>query len=103
MIRLESSPHSPVASAVPRTASGFAPEVQLQRLLNLRAHQSLPTVLGDCFQYWNSQFATEWFFSEHHRRTVHPIDEPNPQGDSPNPGLKQFLFCFLPGFFETLF
>ncbi|CAN7226212.1 hypothetical protein LJR038_002276 [Acidovorax sp. LjRoot38] len=45
----------------------------------------------DCFQYWNSQFATEWFFSEHHRRTVHPIDEPNPQGDSPNPVQDRFL------------
>ncbi|MFN3437178.1 MAG: hypothetical protein ACK41V_05755, partial [Acidovorax sp.] len=38
----------------------------------------------DCFQYWNSQFATGWFFFEHQRRTVQPIDEPNPQGDSPN-------------------
>jgi len=45
----------------------------------------------DCFQYWSSQFATGWFFFEHHRRTVHPIDEPNPQGDSPNPVQEWFL------------
>jgi len=45
----------------------------------------------DCFQYWNSQFATGWFFLERHRRTVHPIDEPNPQGDSPNPVQEWFL------------
>src|SRR3990167_2145821 len=56
-------------------------------------------VLLDCFQYWNSQFATGWFFSEHHRRTVQPIDEPNPQGDSPNPVQEWFLTRL----FETLF
>jgi hypothetical protein len=43
------------------------------------------------FQNWNRQFATGWFFSEHVRRTVQPIDEPNPQGDSPNPVQEWFL------------
>uniref|UniRef100_UPI001B3097FA hypothetical protein n=1 Tax=uncultured Acidovorax sp. TaxID=158751 RepID=UPI001B3097FA len=37
------------------------------------------------FEYQNSQLKTQWFLIEHHRRTVHPIDEPNPSGDSPNP------------------
>ncbi|MBT9511802.1 MAG: hypothetical protein IV104_05610 [Acidovorax sp.] len=53
-------------------------------LLLEMAIPSIPPV-RHCFKYWNSQFATRWFFSEHHRRTVQPIDEPNPQGDSPNP------------------
>ncbi|WP_235514781.1 hypothetical protein, partial [Acidovorax sp. Root217] len=52
-----------------------------------------------CFQNWNSQFATGWFFFDHPRRTVQPIDEPNPQGDSPNPVQS----CFCSGFFEPLF
>ncbi|MCE1192802.1 MAG: hypothetical protein LWW96_11685 [Acidovorax sp.] len=47
--------------------------------------------IANYFQNQNSQFATQWFFSEHLRRTVHPIDEPNPQGDSPNPVQEWFL------------
>ncbi|MDP4075850.1 hypothetical protein [Acidovorax sp. A1169] len=53
----------------------------------------------DCFQNWNSQFATGWFFFDHLRRTVQPIDEPNPQGDSPNPVRNGFCSGFLSHFF----
>jgi hypothetical protein len=66
------------------------------RKLGTRAHP----VRFYCFKYWNSQFATQWFFSEHHRRTVHPIDEPNPQGDSPNPVQEWF---FDPAFLRRFF
>ncbi|MGE6336322.1 hypothetical protein ACQKEU_05475 [Acidovorax sp. NPDC077664] len=47
---------------------------------------------SDCCHLQNSQFATKRFFFEHHRRTVQPIDEPNPQGDSPNPVQEWFLY-----------